>query len=76
MKKQRREPDAIIRKRINILKTKGYRGFRLSNEKKKLENTIEIGARSTTGLMLIAIGDTIEEAYGNLIERIDQTLDG
>lgn len=76
MKNQQRGAKAIIQKRIKILKERGYRGFQLSNEKGAFENTIEVGARSKTGIMIIAIGKTIEEAYENLIERIDQTLDG
>lgn len=76
MKRIKRGPKTLLRERVHILKRKGYRGFRLSNEKGKLKNTIEVGARSKTGLMLIAIGDTIEEAYENLIKRIDSTLDG
>ncbi len=76
MNKLKRGSEALLRKHVNVLKTRGYRGFRLSNEIGKLEDTIEVGARSKTGLMLIAIGNTIEEAYENLIERIDDTLDG
>lgn len=76
MNKQRRGTDTVIRERITILKKKGYRGFRLTDKKKTLENSIELGARSKTGLKLIAIGDTLEEAYESLIARIDVTLDG
>lgn len=76
MKRKIREHKTALKERVNVLKTKGYRGFRLSDEKGKLENAIEVGARSKTGIMLIAIGDSLEEAYENLIERIDLTLDG
>ena len=76
MEREKSGPKAVIQRRVSILKRKGYRGFQISNEKDKLKDTIEVGARSKTGLMLIAIGDTLEEAYENLIERIDSTLDG
>lgn len=75
MKKKGRELKAVLQERVNILKRKGYRGFHLSNELGKLKDTVEVGARSKTGVMLIAIGDTLEEAYENLVQRIDTTLD-
>lgn len=66
-----------LQQRINSLKTYGYRGFRLSeSEVKDVEFSVEVGARSNTGLMLIANGKTQDEAYEKLVERIDNMLDG
>lgn len=66
-----------LQQRVNSLKTGGYRGFRVSaDEIRDVEFAIEVGARSNTGLMVIANGKTRDEAYEKLIERIDNTLDG
>lgn len=65
-----------LHERVNILKTKGYRGFRITKNAKKPEFSIEVCASNKTGMRLIAVGDTLDEAYENLIERIDITLDG
>lgn len=75
MKESKMKFKSVLQERVNILKTKGYRGFRLSGEGPR-EQRNEVGARSRTGLMLIAIGNTLDEAYVNLVKRIDQTLDG
>lgn len=64
-----------LRKHVNILKAKGYRGFRLIRKELKGEFTIEVGALNNLGDRLIAIGNTLDEAYENLVRRIDQTLD-
>lgn len=67
---------SVVQERVNVLKTKGYRGFRLAKRADKPEYSIEVGATDKTGIMLIAVGENLDEAYENLIERIDITLDG
>lgn len=66
---------SALQERINILKTKGYRGFRLSKGSQKPEYSFEVSASNSKDQVLIAVGDTLDEAYENLIERIDITLD-
>lgn len=75
MKESKRKIKSLLKERVKRLKTKEYRGFRLSKEG-PVDEQNEVGARSKTGLMLIAIGKTLDEAYINLINRIDKTLDG
>lgn len=69
-------PKSALQERVNILKSKGYRGFRIAEGKEKPEYSVEVCATNKTGVLLIAVGNTIDEAYENLIERIDITLDG
>ena len=76
MKEKTKKPKAVVQEHVTILKTKGYRGFRISNEKEIIENAIEVGAKSKNDIMFIGTGSSLEEAYENLIERIDITLDG
>lgn len=66
---------SALQERVNILKTNGYRGFRVSKGSQKPEFSFEVSASNPKGLVLIAVGDTLDEAYENLIERIDMTLD-
>lgn len=76
MNERTMDSKSALQERVNILKTREYRGFKLSKERQKPEYSIEVGARNKSGMMLIAIGETLDEAYENLIERIDMTLDG
>lgn len=69
------ERRSALQERVNILKTGGYRGFRLFKGSQKPEYSFEVSASNSKGLVLIAVGDTLDEAYENLIERIDVTLD-
>jgi len=66
---------SALQERVNILKKKGYRGYRLSRSSQKPEYSFEVSASNSYGSVLIAVGDTLDEAYENLIERIDITLD-
>ena len=67
---------SALQERVNNLRTRGYRGFRISKGKEKPEFSVEVSAINSAGVLLIAIGDTLDDAYENLIERIDITLDG
>lgn len=66
---------SALQERVNIMKTTGYRGFRLFKSSQKPEYSYEVSASNRNGLVIIAVGDTLDEAYENLIERIDFTLD-
>ena len=66
---------SLLQERVNILKDQGYRGFHLTGGRGKLENAIEVKAENKKGISLMAQGDTVDEAYENLIERIDYWLD-
>lgn len=71
--KRRRNP--AIQKRINILKARGYRGFRITGKEVKTGFSIEVGAYNKMNDRVIASGRSTAEAYENLIRRIDETLD-
>lgn len=64
-----------IQERVNMLKDQGYRGFRLFGGTQQMEASVQVHAKNKNGLMLNAKGDTLDEAYENLIETIDYTLD-
>ena len=70
------DPKSALQERVNILKSSGYRGFKIFQGKEKPEFSVEVCASNETGTLLIAVGNTIDEAYENLVERIDITLDG
>lgn len=76
MNERAMDRESALQERVNILRTKGYRGFEISGSTQKPKHSVEVGASNKAGVELIAVGDTLDEAYENLIERIDITLDG
>jgi len=60
-----------IQERINILKNKGYLGFSVVNTKRKWDGC-EVTARDDTGKVITSEGESVDEAYKALIDRIDQ----
>lgn len=69
------ERESVIQERVNLLRDEGYRGFQLEGGKAKAEHSVQVGALNSKGVHLTADGDTLDEAYENLIERIDYLLD-
>ena len=53
-----------------------YRGFRIKKECMDTKYSKEITGYNVNGHRLIGAGETEDEAYNNLIDRIDMTLDG
>lgn len=74
MKKYNIETDNVIHERVNKLKDEGYRGFSVAGGHHKGEG-FSVTANNSRGVDLKAEGDTLDEAYANLIELIDYTLD-
>ncbi len=66
---------SALQERVNTLREHGYRGYRVVGGKGKVEGAVQVSAERTSGRILTAIGDTVDEAYENLIEKIDITLD-
>jgi len=62
---------SAVQERIGILKKTGYLGYKIVKTDRKWEGC-EVMARSLEGKVLTAEGESIEEAYGNLVKRIDQ----
>lgn len=76
MNERTMDRESTLHERVKILKTEGYRGFQIIKGNQNPEYSIEVSASNKKGVLLIAVGDTIDDAYENLIERIDITLDG
>lgn len=53
-----------------------YRGFRIKKECLDTKYSKEVTGYNVNGHRLIGAGDTVDEAFDNLIARIDKTLDG
>lgn len=68
-----REPTSLDH--VNLSKPQKYRGFRIKNQYRKTEYSIEVTGFNVNGHRLIGSGNTLNEAYENLIDRIDMTLD-
>ncbi len=66
--------NSALQERVNRLREQGYRGYTVISGKGKAKDSVEVSARGETGL-LSATGDTLDEAYENLIEKIDVTVD-
>jgi hypothetical protein len=67
--------ESVIQERVNLLKQMGYRGFHLRKSHQKNAEVFEVEASNAKEVRLEADGNTIDEAYENLIEKIDYTLD-
>ncbi|MCC5942264.1 MAG: hypothetical protein JJU37_12050 [Balneolaceae bacterium] len=66
---------SALQERVNTLREQGYRGYRVVSGREKVEGAIQVSASRKEGVTLTASGDTVDEAYENLIEKIDITLD-
>lgn len=69
------ERESRLQERVNILKDQGYRGFQIAGGKGKAEGAVNVSAKNSKGITISAVGDTLDEAYANLIDKIDLTLD-
>lgn len=65
---------SALQERVNILKKQGYRGFTVMTSHKKFDG-VEVVASNKKGVELKAEGETLDEAYENIIDLIDMTLD-
>lgn len=74
MDKREESTDTIFHERISILKEKGYRGFKINSIRKEWDGVM-VTAGNNAGRMVTASGETNEEAYEKLIEKIDQVLE-
>jgi len=66
--------DSVFHERINMLKDQGYRGFEVSGGHQRAGG-VEVTAKNQSGRTLSAQGESMDEAYENMIELIDQVLD-
>jgi len=66
--------NSVFHERLNILKNQGYRGFSVTGGQEKWSG-VELISTNSSGKKLKASGETETEAYENMIELIDRTLD-
>ncbi|MEX0944033.1 MAG: hypothetical protein WD513_02065 [Balneolaceae bacterium] len=66
---------SVLQERVNLLKDQGYRGFTTVGGRSKPAEIVQITAENEKGIQFTAEGETPDEAYENLIERIDLMMD-
>lgn len=66
--------ESNLQERVNMLHKQGYRGFSVSGSNRKWDG-VKVAVSNKEGKVLIAEGETPDEAYENAIELIDYTLD-
>lgn len=66
--------DSVFHERINMLKDQGYRGFEVSGGH-QTPGGVEVIVKNQKGRTLSTQGESMDEAYENMIELIDHVLD-
>ena len=66
---------SVLQERLNLLKDQGYRGFKLAGGRPKSPDVVLVTVENGKGVQFTSEGETPDEAYENLIERIDMMLD-
>ena len=68
------ERESSLQERVNMLNRMGYRGFSVKSCNRKWEG-VEVKVVNSSGKVFTAEGETVDEAYGNVIEEIDLLMD-
>lgn len=68
------ERESSLQERVNMLNRMGYRGFTVKSCNRKWDG-VEVKVVNSSGKVFTAEGETVDEAYGNVIEEIDLLLD-
>lgn len=66
--------DNVLHERTRILNDRGYRGFSVISINQEWQDT-RVTVKNSSGKTISASGETKEEAYQNIIEKIDLFLD-
>ncbi|WP_069130100.1 hypothetical protein [Rhodohalobacter halophilus] len=66
--------ESTLQERVNTLTKQGYRGFTIDVSKKKFDG-VRVTVTNEKGKKLSADGETLDEAYENVIELIDIAAD-
>ncbi len=66
---------SALQERVNLFKEVGYRGFNPVTGEPRSDFAIRVTAENRSGRQLTAEGETLDEAYENLIEKIDTMMD-
>lgn len=64
----------VFHERTTILKDQGYRGFFVTGVVEEWEN-MRVTVKNKSGKTIEASGETKEEAFQNVIEKIDILID-
>lgn len=74
MNQQDDNRDNVFHERTSVLQEQGYRGFMVSGITQKWDNTL-VRVKNKSGKTIEASGETKEEAYQNVIKKIDLLMD-
>lgn len=74
MNEHQQHIDNVLHERSRILNDQGYRGFTVKRISQEWRNT-QVTVTDGNGKTITASGETKEEAYQNIIEKIDLFLD-
>lgn len=74
MKLEKQERDNVFHERVSILRDQGYRGFTVNKVQKEWDG-VQVTAKNHKGRTVTGSGETNEEAYAKLIEKIDLALE-
>lgn len=68
--------ESVLQERVNRLKDEGYRGFTVISAKRSDKwDGVKVTVKNSKGKELNAEGETVDEAYENVIEFIDIAVD-
>lgn len=74
MNMQEDNRENVFHERTTILKDQGYRGFTVTGLSQEWEST-QVTVKNKSGKTIKASGETKEEAYQNVIKKIDLLMD-
>lgn len=74
MSLQDQDRDNVFHERQKILAKRGYCGFKITGVKKQWGSAV-VTAKDKNGRRVTGTGETMEEAYQQIIESIDLLLD-
>lgn len=70
------ERESALQERVNLLKESGYRSFNVVSAKKSDKWAgVKVVVKNKKGRELTGEGETMDEAYENVIELIDIAMD-
>jgi len=71
---QEDDRENVFHERTNILKEQGYRGFSVTSVAQEWES-MRVTVKNKSGKTIKASGETKEEAFQNVIKKIDLLMD-
>lgn len=68
------ERTSSLQERVNLLNRMGYRGFTVKSCNRKWDG-VEVKVVNSSGNVFSSEGESLDEAYENIIDQIDHFLD-